>query len=109
MYSESWHIELTFLHRDGAIDELLPASVNEPNLDPSNHLSEAVRITPHDLVKLGKLEIYTRISMNHNTPGCEQPSGLDVNQSPNAQDTFQPIPGLFSCAGVTAGSVCSTN
>ena len=30
--------------------------------------------------------------------------GLDVDQSPNAQDTFWPMPGLFSCAGVT-GSV----
>ena len=26
---------------------------------------------------------------------------LDVRQSPGAQDTFQPIPGLISCAGVT--------
>ena len=30
--------------------------------------------------------------------------GLDVEQSPNAQDAFRPMPGLFSCAGVT-GSV----
>ena len=30
--------------------------------------------------------------------------GLDVKQSPTAQDTFRPIPGLISCAGVT-GSV----
>ena len=41
---------------------------------------------------------------NHNALGCERPSGLDVKQSPNAQDVFQPIPGLISCAGVT-GSV----
>ena len=41
---------------------------------------------------------YMRISKNHNSLGCEQPLGLDVNQSPNAQDVFQPIPGLISCA-----------
>ena len=41
---------------------------------------------------------------NHNSLGREWPSGLDVKQSPNAQDTFRPIPGLISCAGVT-GSV----
>ena len=41
---------------------------------------------------------------NHNSLGCKQPSGLDVKQSPNAQDVFRPIPGLISCAGVT-GSV----
>ena len=35
--------------------------------------------------------IYMRISKNHNSLGCEQPLGLDVNQSPDAQDTFQPI------------------
>ena len=29
---------------------------------------------------------------------------VDVNQSPNVQDTFWPMPGLISCAGVT-GSV----
>ena len=38
---------------------------------------------------------------NHNSLGCEQPSGLDVKQSPNAQDVFRPIPGLISCAGAT--------
>ena len=42
--------------------------------------------------------------LNHNSLGCERPSGLDVKQSPNAQDVFWPIPGLISCAGVT-GSV----
>ena len=47
---------------------------------------------------------YMRISANHNSLGCEQPSGLDVNQSLNAQDT---LPGLISCAGVT-GSVGTT-
>jgi len=36
--------------------------------------------------------------------GRKWPSGLDDKQSPNAQDVFQPIPGLISCAGVT-GSV----
>ena len=41
---------------------------------------------------------------NHNSLGCERPSGLDAKQSPNVQDAFQPIPGLISCAGVT-GSV----
>ena len=39
--------------------------------------------------------------MNHDSLGCEQPSGLDVSQSLNVQDA---IPGLISCAGVT-GSV----
>ena len=38
---------------------------------------------------------------NHNSLGRERPLGLDVKQSPNAQDTFRPIPGLISCAGVT--------
>jgi hypothetical protein len=28
-----------------------------------------------------------RISTNHNSLGCEQPLGLDVEQSPNAMDT----------------------
>ena len=37
---------------------------------------------------------------NHNSLH-EWPSGLDVKQSPNAQDAYQPIPGLISCAGVT--------
>jgi len=38
---------------------------------------------------------------NHSFLGREWPSGLDVKQSPNAQDAFRPIPGLISCAGVT--------
>ena len=42
--------------------------------------------------------------MNHNSLGCEQPLGLDVNQSPDVQDAFRPIPGLISCTGAT-GSV----
>ena len=42
---------------------------------------------------------------NHNSLGCEQPSGLDVNQSLNVQDVFQPIPGLICCAGVTRSVV----
>ena len=46
-----------------------------------------------------------KISVNHNSLGCEQPPGLDVNQS---QDVFLPIPGLISCAGVT-GSVGVTH
>jgi hypothetical protein len=29
-----------------------------------------------------------RISMNHNSLGCEQPSGLDVKQSPDAQEAW---------------------
>ena len=45
-----------------------------------------------------------RISKNHDSLGCEQPLGLDVNQLPAAQDAFRPIPGLISCAGAT-GSV----
>ena len=38
-----------------------------------------------------------RISVNHNSLGCKQPSGLDVNQSLNVQDAFRPILGLISC------------
>ena len=45
-----------------------------------------------------------RISENHNSLGCEQPLGLDVNQSPDAQGAFWPMPGLISCTGAT-GSV----
>ena len=45
-----------------------------------------------------------RISKNHNSLGCEQPLGLDVNQLPIAQDAFWPMPGPISCAGAT-GSV----
>ena len=41
---------------------------------------------------------------NHNSLGRELPLGLDVKQSPDAQDAFRPIPGLISRAGVT-GSV----
>jgi len=37
----------------------------------------------------------------HNSLGHKWSSGLDVKQSPNAQDAFRPIPGLISCAGVT--------
>ena len=44
-----------------------------------------------------------RISTNHNSLGCEL-QDLDVEQSPNVQDAFRPMPGLFSCAGVS-GSV----
>ena len=42
--------------------------------------------------------------MNHNSMAANSLQGLDVEQSPNAQDAFRPMPGLFSCAGVT-GSV----
>ena len=49
-----------------------------------------------------------RISETYNSLGCKQPSGLDVNQSLNAQDVFRPIPGLISCTGVT-GSVGATH
>ena len=35
----------------------------------------------------------------------QHPSGLDVNQSPNAQDVFQPIPGLFGMCW-DSGVVC---
>ena len=45
-----------------------------------------------------------RISKNHNSLGCEQPLGLDVKQSPDAQDAFQPIPGLISYAGATGNT-----
>ena len=43
---------------------------------------------------------------NHNSLGHERPSGLDVKQSPDAQDAFRPIPGLISCAEVT-GNTCT--
>ena len=49
----------------------------------------------------GDKDLYMRISMNWAVNSLQ---GLDVEQSPNAQDAFRPIPGLFSCAGVT-GSV----
>ena len=45
--------------------------------------------------------MYMRIPENHNSLGCEQPPGLDVNQSLIAQDAFWPILGLISCAGAT--------
>ena len=35
------------------------------------------------------------------SPGQERPSAIDVQQSPNVQDVFRPIPGLIGCAGVT--------
>ena len=38
---------------------------------------------------------------NHNSLGCEQPLGLDVNRSPIAQDAFRPMPGLITCTGAT--------
>ena len=57
--------------------------------------------SPQSIIKCLHAHEYTK---NHNSLGCERPSGLDVKQSPNVQDTFQPIPGLISCAGVT-GSV----
>ena len=50
------------------------------------------------------VHMYMRISTNHNSLGCEQLQGLDVKQSPNAQDAFRPMPGLFSCAGVTGST-----
>ena len=43
--------------------------------------------------------MYMRISANYNCLGCEQTSGVDINHLPNAQDAFQPIPGLFASAG----------
>ena len=46
--------------------------------------------------------MYVRISVNHNSLGCEQPQGLDDVLT--TEVTFQPIPCLISCAGVT-GSV----
>ena len=39
-----------------------------------------------------QLHIYMKISTNHNSLGCKQPSDLDVKQSPNVQDTFRPKP-----------------
>ena len=47
------------------------------------------------------ISVYTHENIrDHNSLGCEQPSGLDVNQSLNVQDTFWPIPVLISCIGV---------
>ena len=40
---------------------------------------------------------------NNNSLGHERPPGLDVKQSPNAQDVFWPTPGLISCTRVTRG------
>ena len=37
------------------------------------------------------VHVYMRISENHNSLGCEQPLGLDVNQSLNAQDAFSHV------------------
>ena len=48
---------------------------------------------------------HVSVSENYNSLGCEQPSGLDINQSLNAQGEFRPIPDLIRCTGVT-GSVC---
>ena len=45
-----------------------------------------------------------RISKKHNSLGCEQPLGLDVNQSPDAQDAFRPIPGLNVHTHIGSGS-----
>ena len=53
---------------------------------------EHVHVLPHTVYE------------NHNSLGREQPLGLDIKQSPNAQDALRPIPGLISCTGVT-GSV----
>ena len=44
------------------------------------------------------------IHENINEPQLPSLQGLDLEQSPNAQDAFRPMLGLFSCAGVT-GSV----
>ena len=38
---------------------------------------------------------------NHNSLGCEQPSGLRMNSQPITGCVFWPITGLISCAGVT--------
>ena len=46
---------LTFLHRYGSIDELLPARVDEPSLHACYHLVQALRVAAHDLIKLCKL------------------------------------------------------
>jgi hypothetical protein len=61
----------------------------------------------HNALGFSRLYLQMRISTNHNSLGCEQPLGLDVEQSPNAQDAFRPIPGLISCARARANvSVC---
>ena len=49
---------------------------------------------------LYRIQVYMIISKNHNSLDCEQSLGLDIKQSPNAQDMFWPIPGLISYAGV---------
>ena len=59
----------------------------------------------------GSHSLQRECTCNINEPqlslGCEQPPGLDDDQSLHAQDAFQPIPGLISCTGVT-GSVGTT-
>ena len=56
---------------------------------------------------MANLSHTTYTSENRNFLDCAQPSGLDVNQTLNAQDMFWPIPGLIGCTGVT-GSVGAT-
>ena len=41
-------------------------------------------------LEAASVKVYMRIAENHNSLGCEQPPGLDVNQSLIAQDAFLP-------------------
>ena len=42
----------------------------------------------HNNVSMLVNTVQYRISKNHNSLGCEQPLGLDVNQSPDAQSLY---------------------
>ena len=44
--------------------------------------------------------LYMIISKNHDSLHCKQSLGLDIEQSPNAQDVFCSIPGLINYTGV---------
>ena len=92
-----------------ALLNLLPVNLNT-NINNLIMLSRKscasiwVYIQIHYRISIAKamktVQIHEQIK-NHNSLGCERPSGLDVKQSSNAQKAFRPIPGLISCAGVT--------
>ena len=52
----------------------------------------------HFVVHTKQILTYTRTI---NKPHLPYKTGLDVMQSPTAQDAFRPTPGLISCTGVT--------
>ena len=47
---------LTFLHRDGSVDDLLPPLTDQPSTHPFHEREKVIGITTHDLVKLSKLK-----------------------------------------------------